>query len=261
MARSRQATRSRTRLGEAEGTQAVSSEGARRRRVNWSKMLAVLLLLVNTWLIYRFLSSSRFWVQEVVVKGGDLVSKEEAKGVANVLDKSIFTVQASALEDRVGGHFGCIEDVSVHCELPCRVVITLQERQDMLVWKSGERCWWVDKEGNILGPTADPGDCLVIRDVQAWAPAPKEHLIDVPWALAWGVADALPAARSYEYVPHVGLVLRVTENSWPVYLGYGGDAEFKVAVMRELVQEFLEKGAPIKYIDVRNARRPSYGRL
>jgi cell division septal protein FtsQ len=224
-------------------------------------MLAVLLLLVNAWLIYRFLSSPRFWVRELVVKGGGLVSKEEVRGVANVLNRSIFSVQASALEDRVDEQFGCIEDVSVHCELPSRVVFTLREREDMLVWKSGERAWWVDKEGNILGPTADPGDCLVVLDVEAWAPAPREHLIDVPWALAWDVAEALPAARSYEYVPHLGLVLRVTENNWPVYLGYGGDAEFKIAVMRELVQEFLEKGAPIKYIDVRNAWRPSYGKL
>jgi len=256
----RRATRSQTRLGEAKKSEPVPERKSPLRWANWSKALALLLVVVNVWLMYRFFLSSRFWVREVAVKGQDLVSADDVKNVAHVLDRSIFRVRASELEDCISEQFGCVEASSVRCELPCRVVITLKERQDVLVWVSGGKQWWVDRDGNVLGPTTDPKDRIVIRDIQAEAPAPKGCLVGVPWALAWDMAEALPAARSYDYLPNVGLVLRVTAHDWPIYLGYGGDAELKVTVMRELVQEFLEDGTRVEYIDVRNERRPSYGK-
>ncbi|MEA3408337.1 MAG: FtsQ-type POTRA domain-containing protein [Chloroflexota bacterium] len=257
----RRASRSRARLDGTGEAASVSGGGSLLHRVNWSKALALVLLLVNVWFMYRFLASSRFCVQEVIVKGQERVSGEEVENVANVLGRNAFHIQTSKLERRIEEQFGCVKQSSVHCKLPSKVVITLEERQDILVWASGERYWWVDKDGNVLGPAADPSDCVVVRDVRGWAPAPQGRLIDVPWALVWDVVEALPAARSYEYVPNIGLVLRVTDHSWPVYLGYDGDAELKVMVMRELVQGFLEEDMQIEYIDVRNGRRPSYGKL
>lgn len=262
MARRRRVTRSQERLDKSEKVAKDTSRGRSILRwMNWSKLLALLLLLVNAWFMYQFFTSSRFWVREVSVKGTDLVSEDEVKDVTDVLDKSIFHVRASALEHRIEERFGCVENVSVRCRLPCSVMITLEERQDILVWASGESYWWVDREGNVLGPTADAQDRIVVHDVEVWRPSPEEHLEGVPLDLAWDVTKVVPAARSYDYVPNVGLVLYVTDHRWPVYLGYEGDAALKVAVMRKLVQRFLENGTQVEYIDVRNERRPSYERL
>ncbi len=261
MARKRQVTRSQTRLDGPREAESVSRAGYLLRWVNWSKLLALLLFLANTWFMYQFLTSPRFRVREVQVEGGELVSEDEVKDVEGVLDSSIFRVRASELEKRIEEQFGCVVDASVHCELPCRVVITLEEHQGILVWASEENRWWVDKDGNVLGPTTDPQDRIVIRDVQVCMPSPGEDLVGIPCSLAWDVAEEVPAVRSYDYVPDVGLVLHVTDHRWPVYLGYEGDAAFKVAVMRELVQRLLENGTEVEYIDLRNERRPSYGKL
>lgn len=261
MVRRRRVTRSQARLDGAEGAEDASRSKFFLRRANWAKVLALLLLLVNAWFMYQFLSSPRFWVREVHVEGGEVVSGDDVRDVADVLDESIFNIRVSELKDRIEERFGCIKDASVHCELPCRVVITLEERQDILVWSSEEKRWWVDKDGNVLGPTDDAREHIVVRDVRAWRPSPQDHLAGVPLDLAWDVTEVVPAARSYDYVPNVGLVLYVTDHRWPVYLGYQGDAAFKVAVMRKLVQRLLENDTEVEYIDLRNERRPSYGKL
>ncbi|MFP3896301.1 MAG: cell division protein FtsQ/DivIB [Anaerolineales bacterium] len=257
----RQGTRSQARLDRPQKEEGVSDHGSILRRINWSKLLALLLLLANALFMYQFLTSSRFWVREVEVKGGELVSGDEVKDVLGAPDRSIFRVNAWKLENRIQRRFGCVKNSSVHCKLPCTMIVTLEERQDVLVWVSEENHWWVDKDGNVLGPTTDPQDRVVIRDVQGYTPSPGEHLVGVPFDLAWDVAGAVPAVKSYDYVPNVGLVLHVTDHRWPVYLGYEGDAAFKVAVMRKLVQRLLEKGMQVEYIDLRNERRPSYGEL
>lgn len=261
MVRRRQVTRSQVRLDKPQEAEDASDRESLLRRVNWSKLLALLLLLVNAWFMYQFLSSSRFWVREVSVKGGERVSGNDVKDVVDVLDRSIFLVKTSELENHIREQFGCVRDSSVRCELPCRVVIALEEREDILVWASEGNHWWVDKDGNILGPTADARDRIVIRDAQGWRSSPTEHLVGVPCGLAWDMAEEVPAARSFDYVPNLGLVLHVTEHRWPVYLGYEGEAAFKVAVMRKLVQSFLENDIQVEYIDLRNERRPSYGKL
>ena len=80
----------------------------------------------------------------------------------------------------------------------------------------------------------------------------------VPWQLALDMAATLPAIRGYDFTSDEGLVLYVTPNQWPVYLGHEGNGQVKVALMQALVQRLLDEKAAVSYIDLRNEHRPTY---
>jgi len=109
-----------------------------------------------------------------------------------------------------------------------------------------------------LGAADVPGTMPVLHDIHGFAPDPGEHIPGVPWGLAHDLWAALPAIQSFDYTSEQGLVLYVTANEWPIYLGHQGDARLKVALLWTLVEELTTMGVDVEYIDLRNEARPTY---
>ena len=208
--------------------------------------------------MHRLFAGVRYRVDTVEVEGVGLSSETDVERVANVQGKSIFRVRARELENRLGTELARIERASVVCQLPNRVVINLREHEGLLLWESGGQYWLVDCQGNVLGTATDLGQMILIRDLEGLAPDPQGYIIGVPWRLAQEMADALPAIRSYDYTREKGLVLYVTANEWPVFLGHKGEAQTKIALMRAVVDQLAARGIDVEYIDLRNEQRPTF---
>jgi hypothetical protein len=99
---------------------------------------------------------------------------------------------------------------------------------------------------------------VVVHDLKGVAPAPHEQIAGLPWQLAQDLLQVLPIIKTYDYTPDEGLIVYVTTNNWPVYLGHEGDAGAKVALMQAVVEQLTAKGVNVEHIDLRNERRPTY---
>ncbi|MBC7236568.1 MAG: FtsQ-type POTRA domain-containing protein [Chloroflexi bacterium] len=242
---------------------------AAKARFDWSKVLAALIFLGSVALLYQFYASPRFRVHQVIVRGTRLLARTKVEAAADVRGQSLFTICTAELIDRLQTQFGNLAHISASCHLPNRVVISVREKHAVLAWYSGERYWWVDKEGNILGndeesggSAANPSELgiVVIRDVASIAPQPQSFVVGVPWELALEMKAALPAIQEFDYTREHGLILYVTEERWPVYLGHEGDAATKVAVMQALVARLSQERIPAKYLDLRDETAPTFER-
>lgn len=262
------ARRSSTRLGQ-NGSERDELLGLRDRpqgHVALAKLCAVPLLAGSMWMLLALFSNPRLVVSQVVVEGGRLVRPTDVERTLGVGGESIFRVQSRTLEEQLLAAYGCLEQVAVAPILPDRVVVRLREREAIAVWESGSQHWWVDPHGAVLGQAPDPGDLLVVHDLEGVAPQPKGHLVGVPWGLAHDLQVALPSVKAYDYVRDRGLVLSLpdrrspTQRPVPVYLGTSGSAEAKVALLQALSAQLAAGQIAVEYIDLRNEQRPLFKR-
>jgi len=186
------------------------------------------------------------------------VRREDVLGTADVEGDSIFQIRTREIERRLMERSGLIEAATVRCRLPNEVSVALVEREAALVWESGGQHWWIDVDGRVLGPTDAPGTMPVLHDIHGFASDPSEHIPGVPWGLARDLWAELPAIQSFDYTSEQGLVLYVTANEWPIYLGHQGDARLKVALLWALVEKLTAMEVSVEYIDLRNEARPTY---
>lgn len=228
------------------------------QRQYWAKLPAFALLVMSIWLLSIMHKNPQFLVSNVIVQGVYLVDPSEVRTVAAVDGTNIFRVQARDVDRRLKDAFGCIDSIQVTCRLPGSVSITVREREAAVIWESGGQNWWIGSDGSILGATGLAGHLPTIRDVQSAVGEPGPYLAGVPWQLAQEMARVLPSVTTYDYIEGLGLVIYVTEARWPVYLGYDGNAEAKVAIMQSLLARLASQGVSVEYIDLRNEHSPIY---
>ncbi|MCD6519960.1 MAG: FtsQ-type POTRA domain-containing protein [Anaerolineae bacterium] len=253
----RRKQRSRIRL-ETKPSIKTAKWGWVRRPGFWAKVFALVLFGGSVWLLYAFFTDSRFTVKQVEVQGNSLIQEKDILQAMGIVRESIFRVRPQEEAELLKKTFGCLRRVSVRCWLPDHVLVSVEERQALLLWESGGRYWWVDAEGNVLGEAASRGGLPVIHDVGNVDPLPKEFIPGVPWQLVRELVKALPEVTSLDYTRAEGLILYVTEDRWPVFLGYRGSGKAKARVLRALVSDLQRRGIQVEYIDLRDEWHPTF---
>ena len=117
--------------------------------------------------------------------------------------------------------------------------------------------WWLDGEGKVLSEAMGHGELPVLHDRTGLAITVGSTIAGVPWGFVEQAIAALPAVSDFEYTLEDGLIVFVTTDRWPVYLGTGGNPAYKVSVLRELTAVLTTEGAQVVYIDIKNERRPA----
>ena len=252
------------------------------QRVNWSKALALWLLVGCLWLLYALFSSARFHVTQVSVTGKTrLVREAELRDAMDVLHRSIFRLSPVDVEEHLRSQYAFIAGATVRFKLPNQAMLSVEEYDTVSIWESDGRYWWIGSDRRVLGMThdlqmvLDPSELLVVRDADGIAPAPEGFLVGVPWAYAQALARVLPRGSTYDFNPEAGLMMRVRPDArggstrgpsasdsqgryWTVFLGHGGNAQTKVGLMWALIDRLSSRGIDVEYIDLRSERRPSY---
>jgi len=100
-------------------------------------------------LLYGFLFSGDFAVNDVTVRGAQLGDAREIAGTTGAFGESLFRVQPDSIAGRLAG-LPYVEQVIVETRLPSRVVVTLTEREPVLVWVTSDGPLLVDRHGRIL---------------------------------------------------------------------------------------------------------------
>ncbi|MFA5158372.1 MAG: FtsQ-type POTRA domain-containing protein [Patescibacteria group bacterium] len=111
----------------------------------WGNLLILLILLSLGWLLF---CSRYFSVNEVIVEGNNLVSKEDIAGAAGQGD-NIFRYNVDQTKNKIISQFPIVEDVEIYRGIPNALKIVVLERKPVLIWQAAENYYLMDELGFI----------------------------------------------------------------------------------------------------------------
>ena len=221
-----------------------------------SRLVAATLLVFSGWVIYAIFNSSSFYVNGIQVRGNAAVTSMEVFSTSDLEGLSVFWVDPAAVARRVET-LPNVRLAHVKVRLPARVIVTVEERTPVILWKTGEADWWVDAEGVIFPPRADLSDTLTIIDTDAEPVSPGEALDPSIIETAQSLRRLLPELPVMNYSRATGVSF-TTGEGWPVYLGDGRDMDAKLTILVNLRKDLMARGVTPEFIDVRFVKRPFY---
>lgn len=273
-----QATRTRTARTRAERRQraqraAAASSVSLLRTIRWQtarwRLLAlVLLAALIAVLVYIFYDFSFFiYRDQTQIEGARFLQADEIFAAAGVNEQNVFWIDPAKVAGRVVALDG-IKAARVRCELlPALVTIEVEEREPVVMWRamSQEQDLWLDEAGVVLpyhGDVNSPDMVFVVdygeRHLKVGDRIEPEGIVQSVLQLA----AALPGEQVYYYEPDRGLYFshQVSTGEWPVYVGTSDDLARKIQVVQGLTEYLVEHNIRPRYVDVRWAEHPVYGK-
>src|SRR5690606_25714323 len=98
--------------------------------------------------LYGFLMSGDFAVDDVTVRGAQLGDPREIAGATGAFGVSVFDVEPDSIASRLSS-LPYVERVEVETRLPSRVVVTLTERVPAVIWVTERDSFLVDAYGHV----------------------------------------------------------------------------------------------------------------
>lgn len=230
------------------------------------RRLPVVVALVALALLVIYASTdAKFFVYTAQIVGGGHTGPQAIYEAAGVHEKNIFWVDPEQVAEEIMQLEG-VKSVNVRCELPARVIIEVEEREPVVMWRatSQGQDLWLDEKGRVLpyhGDVNSPEMVFVIdygeRHLQVGDAVSPEGIVQSILKLD----AALPGVKIFFYQPDRGLSFnyQVNGGEWPVYVGTADDLVRKIQVLQTLTEYLLEQGIGPRYVDVRWAEHPVYG--
>jgi len=253
----------RKRAADAQRVQAPARASASSLVARLGALLFLGLLIAG--LVYGS-TDAQFFIYQAGVIGAKYLRAEGIYQTAEIHEQNIFWVDPEAVAQRIARLDG-VKVARVRCELPAAVTIEVEERQPKVMWRttSQGRDWWLDEEGIVLPYHGDAQAAETIfvvdssqRELAFGQKIEPEGIV----ASVIQLAAALPQCRVFSYDAERGLSFtQKTERAeWPVYVGSSADLERKIQVMQALTTYLEANDIRPRYIDVRWAAHPVYGR-
>lgn len=273
-----QTTRTRTartraeRRRRAQRAAAASSVGLLQsihwRTARWRLLALVALAALIALIVYMSYDFSFFIYRgQTRIEGARFLQTGDIFAASGVNEQNIFWIDPAEVAGSVVALDG-IRTARVRCNLlPALVTIEVEEREPVVMWRatSQGQDLWLDDAGVVLpyhGDVNSPDMVFVVdygeRQLQIGDRIEPEGIVQSVLQLA----AALPGEQVYYYQPDRGLSFshRVSTGEWPVYVGTSDDLARKIQVVQALTEYMLENNIRPRYIDVRWAERPVYGK-
>jgi hypothetical protein len=195
---------------------------------------AALALLASAGAIYGVGASSAFDYAHLEVDGAVFTPLDAAEqAVAPALGENLFRLSTTPLAAAVE-RLPTVDSAHVSVHLPDTVVVTIREKEPVLIWRVGARRYLADREGRLFGrldahPPAQAADLPVIDDRRAASAGlfvgqqldPQD--IDAATRLASLVpADVGSAAEALQVrvTDENGFVVRADPQGWLAIFGF-----------------------------------------
>ncbi len=241
-----------------------------RRGIPWSLILArtpVLLILAGLIGAIIYTSTAmEFFVYEGEILGARHLDPKIVYGAAEIHEQNIFWIRPDKVVERISQLDG-IKAVYVRCGLPAKVTIEVEEREPIIMWRalSQERDWWLDQEGVVLpyhGDIHSPDTVFVVdsseRHLQVGDRIEPDGIVQSVQQLA----AALPEIEVLFYESDRGLSFTFSGGGaeWPIFVGDSQDLQRKIQAVQALTDYLVTNNVPTRYVDVRWADYPVYGK-
>lgn len=116
---------------------------------------AMLALLLSGAAIYGVANSTAFQVGRVELEGATYTAAADVEAaLAEVRGANLFQLQAAPLASAIA-ELDTVRAASIHLRLPDTLVVDLEEREPILVWRAGSRSYLVDAEGQLFARLGD----------------------------------------------------------------------------------------------------------
>jgi cell division septal protein FtsQ len=211
-------------------------------------------------------TDAQFFVYQAHVRGAQHMAAEVIYQAAGIHEQNIFWIQPREVAQRIVQLDG-IKAVRVQCSLPAKVLIEVEEREPMVMWRARaqDQDWWLDEEGVVLPYHGDVGSADTVFVVDSSERSLGVGMTIEPQDIVRSVlqlAAALPEISVFYYDADRGLSFMHSgdDGEWPVYVGSSEDLTHKIEVMRVLTEYLVAQGIRPRYVDVRWADRPVFGK-
>lgn len=175
----------------------------------------ILLLIVVFLIIYYLFFSSQFRIKEIIVEGNSLVSKED---IINVLpqQQNIFLFKINQDRELILTKFPEISQVEIYRGIPDAIKIVVLERENKIVWQTGNEMYFVSTEGDTTRKISqsEAGNLPVVSDTKNLAVKPGSRLVS-PNFVAF-ITNIYSAFQSEDNIKPVNF--EVTETTFNVNL-------------------------------------------
>ncbi len=224
------------------------------------RFVSLLLLVFVGYLLYTMLTAPAFYVAEAAAEGGELLTENQIRSIAQADQTSVFLIDPAEAEAR----FHSVAEVAsaeVKVGWPNRVTVSVVERVPMVAWKDAYREWWISEEGVAFLKHEHRDGLLTIESEESVLHVrqdPRAQVIDPQVLVAAGVLEAqLPEAEVLKYHPIHGLGYEA-EAGWTVYFGVEGDMIGRVRLYKAILRRLEAEGISPSFISVRDVSAPYY---
>lgn len=225
-------------------------------RRQWSKLVSSLLfggLVATTFLVFN---SEMFYVYEAGISGVSMLRPQQVYAGSGIDTMSIFWINADEVSARLA-RLPEVRRVKTTLALPNRVEIQVEERRPLALWQSGEQLLWLSAEGVLMSAHGDLPGALRVVDADQQPYQPGDRVEPGMLTAALGLRELIPDLAVVQFSRSWGISF-LSPEGWRVYLGEGKDMEAKLAVLRALRQDIMDKGGQAQMIDLRFSDRPYY---
>jgi hypothetical protein len=250
------------------GAVSAASPPASQRRSRWRtlglRVLAAAILMIVIGAMVYLSTAEMFFVYGAEIVGSRFLPLDTIYQSAGVDELNIFWVNPKKVTQRIEELDG-IKAARVHCSLPATVLIEVEERQPVVMWRAEaqESDWWLDEDDVVLPYHGVLSNTVFVVD----SSERQLHVGDQiePKGIVRSVqqlAAALPHVEVFYYQPEQGLSFsqRTPKGEWPVYLGDSQDLPHKIQVLKALTDYLVAQDIRPRYVDLRWPDHPAYGR-
>jgi hypothetical protein len=194
----------------------------------------MLALLLSGAAIYGVANSTAFDVARIELQGATYTAAADVEAaLAEVRGANLFQLRTGPLEAALSG-IGTVQDASISVRLPDTLVVDVDEREAILIWRAGARSYLVDGDGRLFArleeePPADAGGLPAVDDRRAASAGLSigRSISAVDLDAATRLASLVPADVGSE-APELavvvtdanGFILEPRPTDWTAVFGY-----------------------------------------
>jgi cell division septal protein FtsQ len=238
----------------------VAVPAARRnlsRQLFPARLFSLLLMAVAAWLLYSFNNSDIFYVNDLTIEGNNRLTAEDLLATSDLLGMNVFWINTYEAVEAIEA-LPYVESARMHCGIPARCVIQLEERSPLFVWRQGDAQVWISSDGTVLPVRGELSDSIVLDAGAGRALKPGDHLDQNVVLAVEELSRLKPEVKAYQYSDQFGLAF-VNDHGWPVRLGDGADIGVKLKVLNAVTDYLVNDGITPAFIDVQYPDAPFYG--
>jgi len=195
---------------------------------------ALLAMLVSAAALYGVANSSAFTFEQLLLEGDALTDSNAVhQALEDVQGENLFGLRTSPLE-AVLAELPTVHRADVTIRLPGTLLVRLQERTPILVWRVGARRYLVDADGHLFAklgeePAADAAALPVVEDRRATSAGLSVggRLEPVDLDAATRLASLVPADVGSEATTLTvavgdanGFIVRARPQDWTAVFGF-----------------------------------------
>lgn len=231
-------------------------------RPGW-RSLSFLLVALLAFSLYTLWNSDQYFIQEIRIEGLQHLTTQDINSLVNITGASIFTVDTNLLAEELVAAFPELYNVDIKVGLPSDVLITVEERQPVLVWTQDGRTVWVDADGIAFPPRESEPPALVVKAEGIRTSHfhdgenPNQLLNAEIVQTLLSMQQYLPEGEMLVFNEDHGLGWR--ERRWEVYLGMDvSNIEGKLQMYDAIVEHLKDTQVRPALISIEHIHAPYY---